>query len=275
MNSNHIINLLSLLTPRDILYFKKIRIGAPNDGGYVVLDKLNPTQKIFSYGLSWNLAFDHDFAQRGHNVYMFDHTIENLTVQHPYFHWAKEGISTEVDVLGPMSTLEDHLSKFAAQEKNIILKMDIEGAEWKVLEKAPLETLLCAEQIILELHDFRKIKEEAWYASAYTALKKLTDNFLLFHVHANNCAPIVLVDNIAVADVLEVSFVRKDLVTSTQSQTFYPTHLDAPNNVDAPDFALLFYPFLPTSSNNASFMIENIFYRLNMQLEYRRLINEK
>lgn len=114
MNSNHIINLLSLLTPRDILDFKKIRIGAPNDGGYVVLDKLNPTQKIFSYGLSWNLAFDYDLAQRGHNVYMFDHTIESLTVQHPYFYWSKEGISTETDVLGPMSTLEDHLSKFAA-----------------------------------------------------------------------------------------------------------------------------------------------------------------
>lgn len=275
MNPKDIIDLLALLTPYDILNFNKMRVGGPNDGGYVILDKLHTDQKIFSYGLSWNISFDLDLAQRGHDVYMFDHTISSLTVQHPLFHWFKEGISTQTDSLASLSTLGDHFKKLAHSEQNIILKIDIEGAEWKVLEEVPLDVLLCAEQIILELHNFSKINDEAWYTTALGALHKLSENFLLFHVHVNNCAPLVLINNIVIADVIEVSYIRKDLAISTSSQTIYPTHLDAPNNPDVIDFALLFYPFLPVKVDRLNSLIENVFFRLNDQLNYKKLTNKK
>ncbi len=80
MTCKSIYDLLSDLTPYDVLGCAKVRVGSPNDGGYVMLDLFRPSQAVFSYGLSWNIAFEEDFACRGHTLFMFDHTIEGLTV---------------------------------------------------------------------------------------------------------------------------------------------------------------------------------------------------
>ena len=83
VNSQHVggekkmsvFDALSLLTPYDV-DIPKIRIGPKTDGGYVLLDRFEVGQPVLSYGISTEFQFDIEMAERGHCVYMFDHTID-------------------------------------------------------------------------------------------------------------------------------------------------------------------------------------------------------
>ena len=248
-----IIRALSLLEPHDVIDRRKIRVGNQNDGGYIMLDMFKKTPMAFSYGLSWNIIFELDLAQRGITVQMFDHTIDRLSIEHTLFRFHKEGIAAETDVEQRLHTLAEHLDRFSENATGMILKLDVEGAEWEALARAPMEILLRFDQIVIEFHNLQLLSDSEFNQKACMALSNLTENFHLFHVHANNCAPIVVVDSVPIADVIEASYVRKGLVDVARSSTFYPTSLDAPNDFRRSDHLLWFYPFMPTAwSTNAA-----------------------
>jgi hypothetical protein len=238
---------LSLLTPYAVPGLRKVRIGAANDGGYVMIDRFRPGQIVFSYGLSWNIAFELDLAQRGLELFMFDHTIDALTLQHANFHWHKEGLTGQSSPAEMLFTLEDHLDRLAPDARGMILKLDVEGAEWSALANLPIELLSRFEQIVLELHDFRLISDASWRRDAEISLHKLAQTFTLFNVHANNHAPVVIVDGVCVADVIEVSYIRSDLCERRPSSAPFPSYLDAPNDPFRPEIPLWFFPFLPSA----------------------------
>ncbi len=81
-------------------------------------------------------------------------------------------------------------------------------------------------------------------------LTKLNSDFTLFHVHANNVDgdnTYAFLSGVAVSNLLELSYVRTDLVERRQSHTLYPTPLDYPNIDPHDDKRLWFFPFLPSS----------------------------
>jgi glycosyltransferase involved in cell wall biosynthesis len=84
----------------------------------------------------------------------------------------------------------------------------------------------------------------------------LNASFTLFHVHANNHAPMVMVGGdslegqhrtgaVPLPAVLELSMIRSATVTPRPSRTIYPTPLDRPNFPGCQDHRLHFFPFLP------------------------------
>lgn len=247
MSCKAIYELLSELTPYDVPGCTKVRIGSSNDGGYVMLDRFRPSQAVFSYGLSWNIAFEEDLARRGLALFMFDHTIEHLTAQHPGFRWFKEGLGAASAPEQHLFSLADHIARLAPADTGMVLKLDVEGAEWDALAAAPAEQLGRFDQVVVELHGFRRAGEPAWRSRAKLVLRKLSQLFTVHHVHANNHAPLVVLDNMfTVADVVEVSYVRRDAVMRQRSSTLFPSHLDAPNHPGRPEIPLWFYPFMPT-----------------------------
>ena len=245
MPFRELFDTLRLLTPYDVTG-RKVRIGSANDGGYVMMDRFTPGQIIFSYGLSWNIAFEFDLANRGHQLFMFDHTIDRLTMEHRHFTWLKEGLSEATSSQDSLYSLTDHLARLAPNANGMILKLDVEGAEWSVFEKMPSETLLRFEQVVVEMHDLRRFVEPEWRSRAFVALRRLTEHFTIHHVHANNHGPLVVADNIfPVADVIEISLVRSDLVERSPLSVFLPTQLDGPNDPARPEIPLWFFPFVP------------------------------
>ena len=68
--------------------------------------------------------------------------------------------------------------------RRVIIKMDIEGAEWESLLAAPDELLASIPQIAMEMHGFDDPK-------ILEALRKLKRNFYLVNLHFNNwsCTP--------------------------------------------------------------------------------------
>jgi hypothetical protein len=236
---------LSLLTPYEVEGKKKIRLGARNDGGYICLDFMDPSQAVISYGIGLEVSLELSLAQRGHDVLLFDHTVEGPPVAHPRFHYVKEGVGGEIDPAQRLSTLTDHLQRFMPDRRGLLLKMDAEGGEWGALNDIAPDMLCRFDQIWIEMHHLDRLGDGGWRATAHAALAKLAAHFTLFHVHANNYEPLYEVEGFPVPNPLELSWVRTDLIRRGPNGTLYPTRLDAPSFPNKPERLLWFWPFLP------------------------------
>lgn len=246
---------------------KKIRCGPNSDGGYVLLDEISRnTNTLFSFGVENNIDFELEFIKKykpKQNI-LFDHTINKLPKKRTKnMKFVKKGIS---DVKSnKFVTLKD-ISKNLT--KNNILKMDIEYDEWKIFEKVSEELLLNFKMIIVEFHFFFLNLEDVDSKNKLTPyfkkfsinnykkinsmllnkygeiLKKLNKNFLIFHLSANNSLPLKKISGKFIPQLLEFSFVRKDLVSKFKisKETLPIKNLDYANKSYKSDFKN-FYPF--------------------------------
>lgn len=224
----------------------KIRLGSQNDGGYIVLKEIcEKTPMVYGFGIGDDVGFETDFAKMypQANFKLFDPTIEKLPLGHPRFEFHKEGVIWD-------KWIEPII------EKNSLLKMDIEGNEWDSLSILDWSVLEQWSQILIEFHiiyaepregltpyfrkfyqeNFKRINDEL-FAKYYEVIKKLNEQFYIFHIHANNSLPKIEVGGYSFPPLIELSFVRKDLVKNvTKTTTIFPVEdLDFPNKIDRPD----------------------------------------
>lgn len=244
-----VVEALALLTPYDVDR-RKERIGPATDGGYVLLPDLFAGLPLLSYGISTEYRFDIDMSSRGHEVYMFDHTIDGIETPpgNNRMHWFKEGVGGAPDPGQPVDTIENHLNAHVPAGSEALLKMDVEGWEYDAFDALSDASLLRFRQIVFEIHSLHAVGDEGFRARFARLLGRLTAHFTLFHVHANNfdgANTFAFISGVPVSNLLELSFVRSDLVERRPSQTLYPTALDYPC-VYPHDKKLWFFPFLPT-----------------------------
>ncbi len=259
---NPVVEAVALLTPYEIDIPKR-RLGPNGDGGYIFADRLSPEQTILSYGISYFYELEAERAAAGHSVYMFDHTIEGINRTHPNMLWHREGCSGVSRPSDSLFSVEDHLKKYNIKGDRLILKMDVEGAEFEAIGLMPEDTLLRFEQIVVELHGIKGLVDPTYRSLFVQMLTRLNRHFTLFHVHPNNfdvgpphghpADGIVAVSGIPVSNLLECSFIRTNIVSRGPNQTLYPTPLDFPCMKTQRDKLLWFFPFLPTSSRLEDF----------------------
>jgi hypothetical protein len=251
-NDNRIYEVLKQLRPYDI-DIPKVRIGGFTDGGYVMADNMTPDQVVLSYGLGGEISFDLEMAEKGHACFMFDHTIAGLNASHPNFHYHPEGVAGESRPDKALFTVKEHLDRFGIAGSRLILKMDVEGAEWDAMGRMPDEVLERFEQIALEVHEIGSIREPAFLDKALAVLERINKRFTLFHVHANNNNPMETAGGFPVYNLLELSYVKTDVVSRSPSRTLYPTEWDYPNEQDRDDYVLSAFPFWPQGLSDAEY----------------------
>ena len=84
------------------------------------------------------IQFDTELANRGIDVYMYDHTIESLPYENDKFHWRKVGISGKNSKEKNLKTLEELIiENNHANSYNMILKIDVSNWEWDSLINLP------------------------------------------------------------------------------------------------------------------------------------------
>jgi hypothetical protein len=250
--SVNIFNALALLRPYDILGFRKTRIGRQGDGGYVLLDDFDTVSAIYSVGIGDEVSFDLDFATRGKEIFIFDHTVDKPPLTHPNFFFFRRGIGATNGGSASLYTLEHEMRLGHAGRSDLLLKMDVEGAEFEIFSAMSRETLQRFRQIILEIHGLSRLSDPAYRAMFVNAISNINGVFTLIHAHANNSRPICVIDGYVVADILELSYVRSDLVQRVPSKTIYPTVFDFTNWPLQPDHLLWFHPFMPVFDDGQS-----------------------
>lgn len=203
--------------------FKKIRVGGGSDGGYVMADL--PCDLCLSYGSNDEISFENGLFNRyGAKSVTFDHTISGITDCPDWITFVKEGIAPKKT--SDCDTLEAHIKKYSSD--HMVLKMDVEGAEWSSLGVVSEEALRKFEQIVIEFHIFG-------HGNEYPALSALAKNFHIIHMHANPNQLCPYVD-IELPKVLEVTWVRKDFFDTHEVDT----SITFPDPVLDPVYALKF-----------------------------------
>ena len=202
-----------------------IRMGSSNDGGYVMLDDF-AGGIAYSFGISNDVTWDAAMADKGYQIFMYDPTIAGLPYESEAFHFFKMGIADSASVMGKGY---DTLAHFMTQnghsdEKHMILKMDVEGAEYGFLEMTDSSVLAQFNQMVFEFHDV--LKDPIPFLQA---LKKIGMTHELIHVHANNNGSVCCVDGMVFPDTYELTFANKETYISEDADdVILPIAIDAP-----------------------------------------------
>lgn len=242
----------------------KTRIGSKNDGGYVALKELcENTDTLYTFGVENDVGFELDFVNRfqDSNVKLFDPTIERLPDDHERFQFFKLGV-------GPDHVALDDIMLGAAVPGNMMLKMDIEWDEWGTIISADSRMLRKFDQILIEFHIvpidhveeshfsqrhfpitpyFRNFYNsvhdkisDSLFEMYYEVIRKLNKQFYAFHIHPNNSLRNINAGGFSFPPLLELSFVRKDLVGNARiaNGPFPVEGLDFRNKADRNDVGL-------------------------------------
>jgi len=233
-----ICNTLRLLRPMKVKGHQKARFGSAGDGGYVHLDDFGGLDIAVSLGINDNVTWDLDMARRGLTVHQFDHTVEDPAPNDSRMVFNKTMIAPEPG--DGMETLESIVMRLdkGRERPNMILKMDIENWEWPVLEATSLDAICRFSQITCEMHYFEAIGDLKWRQLFFRGLRKLSKFYAPIHVHANNCAAVSVIANVAFPNVIEVTFANRALYDLEETDEVFPTALDAPCDTTRPDIFL-------------------------------------
>lgn len=211
-------NIYNFFCSHEIVGHKKIRIGRKADGGYIFLDDFKNIKIAYSFGISREISFDKELADKNIDIYMYDHTINSLPFKNPRFHWKKIGLSGLISNGINLKTLPEILKENGHyKENNMILKLDIESNEWSVFQNLPISILNKFKYIVGEFHFSSKKKY-----NYFRILEKLKLNHQIFHLHCNNCGKIIELDGYKICNLLEISFINKSGYKFYKDNNKYP-----------------------------------------------------
>lgn len=213
-----------------------IRIGRNYDGGYIMLDDINDTMKAYSFGIFNDISWDKEMAERfGIKVEMYDHTIPREPEYHRLLSFHRIGIGQNDDIEHNLLSLKTILrDNEDAKNNNLILKMDVEGAEYDFINSTDENILKQFRQIIIELH-----KLDSKNIDIIRAIKKLNKTHQLVWLHGNNYVKASRFENgVIMPHVLEVLFVNRDYYSFDDFKGSLPFEIDQPNMYGVKDFKL-------------------------------------
>ena len=234
--------LKSVLKIRRVENIPFVRIGKVGDGGYIMIDNFSQRGGVaYSFGISNEISWDADMAKRGYDIFMYDMTIDKLPHENEKFHFFKEGIGGVKDESKLLDTLENFIARNGHENNsNMILKMDVEGAEWNFLETVSSETLSKFDQIVFEFHGLIAPKTAEEMERTINLIEKINATHTLVHIHGNNAGNYIHVDNVGnISDLFELTYLRtENYKFRDDKEIFLPRRLDTPNIKDLPDIPL-------------------------------------
>jgi hypothetical protein len=130
----------------------------------------------------------------------------------------------------------DHLNG----NKRKMLQMDIEGSEYEVLLSTDIQVLKVFDIVLVEFHHFMEFMNTYSFLILEQVFDKLLSEFYIVHLHPNNSDRLEKIGELSYPQVLEFTFLRKDLVLKPEHKDFtsLPHELDVRNDLFRPDINL-------------------------------------
>jgi hypothetical protein len=158
----------------------------PDIGGYLMCANLaDGIQTAYSYGIagedSWGCQVSREFGVTIHQYDCFNDDRPSCDGGHFVFHDECVGPKTETIDKRPFDTIPSQVVRNGDAGKVLLMKIDVEGAEWDSLMATPDEVLDRIVQIPMEFHG----TNEAKFVDVVRRLKR---QFYLVNLHFNNYA---------------------------------------------------------------------------------------
>jgi hypothetical protein len=165
------------------------RFGEARDGGYLLCSNLlKNVEAGYSYGISGYDGWGCDVSTRQkvpvHQYDCFNTAVPVCKTGRTIFHPECVGGVARTEDGRPFDTVIGQLQKNGDAARHVVMKMDVEGAEWESLPALTDEALQRIDQLVMELHG---VKEQKYV----DVVKRLKQFFHVAHLHINNysCEP--------------------------------------------------------------------------------------
>jgi hypothetical protein len=208
------------------------RFGEPHDGGYpLCVNLLGAVKAGYSYGISgydgWGCDVSRQLHVPVHQYDCFDLRAPSCPGGSTVFHGECVGTTRSTEDGRPFDTLSDQFAHNGHDATPLVMKIDVEGAEWDSFLLAPDSVFTHIDQLDVEFHHVDDPKYVA-------TMRRLKQFFYIAHVHYNNfsCDPALRPFPSWAFEVLLVS--KRIAVTDGAPAPPTPA-LDAANNPSWPD----------------------------------------
>ena len=260
---------LETMCPEELYFLRPViveeicRVGNLTDGGYVISrSAIEKSEILLSLGLGENWSFEKAFTEinKSASIDIYDHTISfrffvikvikgivkfllfkekfsNVLARakraKDYFlFWVLKTRNTHHQIRIGEASFSEALSRYKNPDL-IGLKVDIEGAEWEILN------LIAGNKdrfqfLLIEIHDFDNHVDQL-----RVFLREMSEQFVLAHLHANNFETLGIN---GFPKVFEITLLRShgtSISADYRSELPIPG-LDAPNAKNRQDFSIKF-----------------------------------
>lgn len=231
---------LTLYVPDD----DPLRLGCLKNGGYILFQKaLENVQRVYSYGVdSNNFNFDLDITGRLHiESHCYACSLNEIPSN-------KYVIYHPGDLNGFSGTLSEDLKENGDCDKEIVLKVDLEGGEWNFLARDSADCLKNVRQMVIEFHGL--LKRDNW-PLYMKVLRKINKHFFLCYLQASAFGGGVLVgEKIYLYNKYMATFIRKGVARCVLNKKIhFPTKVDYPNLSGRPYINLDSWPYCSSQKN--------------------------
>lgn len=209
---------LDLLRPVPCPY-PLIRIGGDADGAYLIPDDLAGITHCFSPGVNNYKTFEDELSLRhGITCHMCDFTSDVERLQTPLIPQLQTFDKKWLDIDGGADSLrlDQWIEMYCPVPKagDLMLQIDIEGAEYRNLLDAGPAVLGRFRIIVIELHALLMLNSpESERTEVARLLHCLGQTHLCVHAHPNNCGGVGFVDEstgMDIPNVIELTLLRRD-----------------------------------------------------------------
>lgn len=212
-----------------------IRIGGDLDGGYLIPDDLENIGCCFSPGVSSVATFEMALAEKGMQCYLADYSVDAPPIENKLFKFEKKFLGGRNDDI--YMTLDSWVET-APCGCDLMLQMDIEGSEYEVIFDASCDTLRKFRIMVIEFHGLTNLCDRQGFELISLTFGKLIKDFVVVHIHPNNCAKPMKYGKYQIPPVAEFTFLRKDRVSSKYPTVKFPHALDRKCVIENEDVAL-------------------------------------
>ncbi len=209
------------------------RFGGDTDGAYLMPDDLEGIEAVFSPGVSTVATFEEQMAERGIDCYLADASVTAPPVMNDRFHFIPKFLGLYNS--DKYMTIDRWVDENTPGGGDLLLQMDIEGAEWSVLANVSERLLHRFRIMVVEFHGLERLLHSR---PEREVLERLLMTHHVVHVHANNAGPVPRAGSLELPEYLEVTFWRKDRAEPAGYATKFPHPLDIVNVASLPPLTL-------------------------------------
>lgn len=224
---NKVVSFINKIKPFDV-NIKLIRLGAKNDGGYLVPNDLDSIEACFSPGVDAVSEFEEDCFNKGMKIFLADKSVDQPNLKNIDFSFIKKFIRIKNDQ--DYITLDKwYLESKVNSQSDLILQMDIEGGEYFSLLNISDNLLKKFRVIVIEFHGLEKLWNPEFYKVIEEVFNRLLQYHTCIHIHPNNVHELDEQFGVIIPKIAEFTFIRNDRFENKTKRTNFPHPLDSDN----------------------------------------------
>jgi hypothetical protein len=221
--------LIDLLAPYPSKSELKL-VGSRGDGGYFInRDDLLEAKYLISGGIENNNTFEYELAELGIKGLQVDNSIDSAPLTHKNLQFIKATLGWRGS---DTFSINEHIERSGI--KDIVLKLDIEGAELSAINSITKSNFKKINTVIMEIHNLDYIFEDKFWQELSGALTLLREVGLFpCFVSPNNATSSEILGGLSIPRNIEVTMTReKNLKKAFNYEDLIPINVNQQKNVN-------------------------------------------